>query len=66
MVDGYNMKEGIAYDETFSPVVRMGPIRILRSFVAFIGFKFIQIDVKIVFLNEDIKEEAYDKKTTWF
>ena len=62
VVKGYNQEEGIDYDETFAPVARMEAIRILIAFVAFMRFKLYQMDVKITFLNGDLKEEVYVKQ----
>ena len=53
---------GPDYDETFAPVARMEAIRILIDFVAFMRFKLYQMDVKITFLNGDLKEEVYVKQ----
>ncbi|KAH0645174.1 hypothetical protein KY284_033058 [Solanum tuberosum] len=38
-------------------VARMDAIKILIAFVAFIGFKLFQMDVKSAFLSRDLKEE---------
>ena len=56
VVQGYNQEEGIDYDETFAPVSRMEAIKILVTFVAFMGFKLYQMDVMSAFLNGDLKE----------
>ena len=40
----------------------MEAIRILIAFVAFMRFKLYQMDVKITFLNGDLKEEVYVKQ----
>lgn len=66
MVQGYNHEEGIDYDETFAPVTRTEEIRILIAFVAFIGFKLFQIDIKSAFLNGYLKEEMYVKQSPDF
>ena len=57
----YTQEEGIDYDETFIPIVRLEAIRILLAFACYINFKLYQIDVKSVFLNGTIKEEVYVK-----
>ncbi|GKD19899.1 retrovirus-related pol polyprotein from transposon TNT 1-94, partial [Tanacetum coccineum] len=59
---GYSQEEGIDYDETFAPVVRMEAIRIFLAFATYMNFKVYQIDVKSVFLNGKLKEEVYIKK----
>ena len=62
VVQGYNQEEGIDYDETFAPTARIKVIRILIAFAAFMGFKLYQMDVKIAFLNGDLKEEVFVKQ----
>ncbi|GJY92571.1 retrovirus-related pol polyprotein from transposon TNT 1-94 [Tanacetum coccineum] len=42
-----NKEEGIDYDETFAPVVRMEAIRIFLAFATYMNFKFYQMDVKM-------------------
>ena len=46
---GYSQHEGIDYDETFAPVVRLEAIRIFLAYVAHKKFKFFQMDVKSAF-----------------
>ncbi|WVZ75462.1 hypothetical protein U9M48_023512, partial [Paspalum notatum var. saurae] len=55
------LKEGIDYEETFSPVARLEAIRILLAFAASKGFKLQQMDVKSAFLNGFIEEEISDR-----
>ena len=59
MVQNYNQDEGIDYEETLAPVVRIKAIRILVAFVAHIEIKLYQMDVKSAFLNGYFKEEVY-------
>ncbi|KAH0751737.1 hypothetical protein KY285_004885 [Solanum tuberosum] len=66
VVQGYNQEEGIDYDETFPPVAQIEAIRILIAFVAFMGFKLFQMDVKSAFLNGDLKEKVYVKQPPRF
>ena len=66
VVKGYNQEEGVDYDETFASVARMEALRILIAFVAFMRFKIYQMDVKITFLNGDLKEEVYVKQSLGF
>ena len=50
----------MAYDqETFAPVAKMNSIRVLLSLAASLGWQLQQLDVKNVFLNRDLKDEAY-------
>ena len=56
---GYTQKEGIDYEETFSPVAMLKSIRILLSIVARYDDEIWQMDVKIAFLNGNLEEEIY-------
>ena len=52
---GYTQKEGIDYDETFSPVVRFSPISLILEIVASLDSELHQMDVKTAFLNRGLK-----------
>jgi hypothetical protein len=56
---GYSQVEGLDFDETFAPVVRLESIRMLLTYVTHHSFKLYQMDVKSAFLNGPIKEEVY-------
>ena len=56
---GYTQKEGINYDETFSPIAVLKFIRILLSITAYYDYEIWQMDVKIAFLNGNIEKELY-------
>nr|GEX39790.1 copia protein [Tanacetum cinerariifolium] len=58
VTQGHNQQEGIDYDETYAPVVRLESIRILLAYVYALDFKLFQMDVKSAFLNDLINEEA--------
>nr|GEU99719.1 copia protein [Tanacetum cinerariifolium] len=59
VAQGYNQQEGIDYDETYAPVVRLESIRILLAYAYALDFKFYQMDMKSAFLNGFINEEVY-------
>jgi hypothetical protein len=59
VVQGYSQQEGIDYNETFSPVVRLEYIHLHVSVAADYSIKLYQIDVKSAFLNGYISEEVY-------
>ena len=56
---GYAQKEGIDYNEVFSPVVKHSSIRILLALVAQFDLELVQLDVKTAFLHGDLEEEIY-------
>lgn len=47
---GYAQKEGVDYNEVFSPVVKHSSIRILLALVAQLNLELAQLDVKTTFL----------------
>ena len=59
MAKGYAQKEGIDYNEIFSPVVKHSSIRILLALVAQFDLELVQLDVKTAFLHGDLEEEIY-------
>ena len=56
---GYAQKEGVDYNEVFSPVVKHSSIRILLALVAQFDLELAQLDVKTAFLHGELKEEIY-------
>ena len=56
---GYTQKEGVDYEETFSPVAMLKFIIILLSIVASLDYEIWQMDVKTAFLNGSLDEEIY-------
>jgi hypothetical protein len=56
---GFAQKEGVDYEETFAPTSKWDTIRTLFSMAAQNGWKIHQMDVKIAFLNGDLKENVF-------
>nr|GFB63717.1 hypothetical protein [Tanacetum cinerariifolium] len=56
---GYRQEEGIDFEESFAPVARLEAIRIFIAYAAQKNMVVYQIDVKIVFLNGNLREEVY-------
>ena len=48
---GYTQRQGIDYEEVYTPVARMETIRLLISLAAQMKWKIHQLDVKSAFLN---------------
>ena len=56
---GYAQQEGIDYQETFAPVVKLTSIRVILSIGAALKLVIHQMDVKSAFLNGDLDEEIF-------
>ncbi|GJX29611.1 retrovirus-related pol polyprotein from transposon TNT 1-94 [Tanacetum coccineum] len=56
---GYRQEEGIDFEESFAPVVRLEAIRIFLAFAAHMNMVVYQMDVKTAFLNGNLQEEVY-------
>ena len=63
---GGSWKEGIDYEETFSPVARYTSIRAIMVLAAKLGWKLHQMDVKTTFLNGVGEEEVYVEQSLGF
>ncbi|KAL9256969.1 Retrovirus-related Pol polyprotein from transposon TNT 1-94-like protein [Drosera capensis] len=63
---GFTQKEGVDYNEIFSPVVRHTSIRVLLTLVAHQNLKLEQLDVKTAFLHGNLKEEIYMRQPEGF
>ncbi|KAI5338280.1 hypothetical protein L3X38_017551 [Prunus dulcis] len=59
MAKGYSQKEGVDYDEIFSPVVKHTSIRLLLAMATQHDMEIEQMDVKIVFLHGDLEETIF-------
>ena len=57
---GFTPKEGIDYNETFSPVSKKDYLRIILALVAHFDLKLQQMDVKTTFLTGDLEDEVND------
>ena len=63
---GFRQREGIDYEETFSPVAMLKSIRILLAIAAHYDYEVWQMDVKTAFLNGYIKENIFMEQPKGF
>ncbi|KAH9734849.1 Integrase catalytic domain-containing protein [Citrus sinensis] len=62
----FTQKEGINYEETFSPVAMLKSIRILLYIAAVLDYEIWQMDVKTAFLNGHLEENIYMQQPDGF
>jgi hypothetical protein len=66
VVKGFTQREGVDYNETFSPVSCKDSFRIIMALVAHFDLELHQMDVKTAFLNGDFEEKVYMKQPKGF
>jgi hypothetical protein len=59
MTKGFTQREGIDYNEIFSPISFKDSFRIIIALVAYYDLELHQMDVKTTFLNGDLYENVY-------
>jgi hypothetical protein len=59
MTKGFTQREGIDYNETFSPVSSNDSFRIIMTLVTYYDLELYQMDVKTTFFNGDLYENIY-------
>ncbi|GJT75151.1 retrovirus-related pol polyprotein from transposon TNT 1-94 [Tanacetum coccineum] len=59
VVKGFQQKQGVDYNEIFSPVVKMNTTRLVLSIVAAENLHLEQLDVKTIFLHGNLDEDIY-------
>ena len=62
----FTRKEGIDYHKIFSTILEKDSIRIIMALIAYFDLELYQMDVKIVFLNGDLKEDVYIEQPEGF
>ncbi|KAL6191957.1 hypothetical protein ACLB2K_038346 [Fragaria x ananassa] len=66
VVKGFGQKEGVYFDEIFSPVVKMTSIRVILGIAASMDLEVEQLDVKTAFLHGDLEDEIYMEQPEGF
>lgn len=56
---GNEQKPGVAYEETFAPVVRWSRVRLIFALVAGHGWSIFQMGMAADFLNDTLKEAIF-------
>ena len=56
---GFTQREGLDYEETYSPVVKHSSLRVLLSLAAINDYEIQQMDVKTAYLNGELEHEIY-------
>ncbi|TYK28972.1 gag/pol protein [Cucumis melo var. makuwa] len=59
LAKGYIQREGVDYEETFSPVALLKSIRILLFQATFYDYEIWEMDVKTAFLNDNLKVSIF-------
>nr|GEY23585.1 retrovirus-related Pol polyprotein from transposon TNT 1-94 [Tanacetum cinerariifolium] len=59
VAQGFRKEEGIDFEESFTPVVRIEAIRIFVANAANKNMTIFQMDIKTTFLNGELREEVY-------
>ena len=54
------------YSDTFSPVVKMTSVRLFISLATIYNWDLHQLDIKNVFLHDDLQEEVYMEQPLGF
>lgn len=66
VVKGFGQKNGIDFDEIFSPVVKMFSIQVVLGMAISMNLEVEQLDVNTAFLYGDLEEEIYIEQPEGF
>ncbi|GKE37645.1 retrovirus-related pol polyprotein from transposon TNT 1-94 [Tanacetum coccineum] len=66
VAQGFRQEEGIDFEESFAPVARKEAIRIFIANAAHKNMTIYQMDVKMAFLNGELKEESQTSTRAWY
>jgi hypothetical protein len=56
---GFTLRDGIDYTEIFSPVSKKHSFRIVMALVANYDLELHQMDIKTMFLDDDVQESVF-------
>ena len=62
VVKDFNQKQGIDFNEIFSPIMKMSSIRVALGMAANMDLEVKQLDMKTTFLHGDLEEASYIKQ----
>ena len=66
VAQGFSQRQGLDYDETFSPVIRFESFRSLVAVAVQKGLKLHQLDITAAFLNGHLEEEVFMRQPEGF
>ncbi|KAK3031474.1 hypothetical protein RJ639_035509 [Escallonia herrerae] len=66
VANGFTQREGIDYNEIFSPVVKRTSIRVLLTMVALYDLELEQLDVKTAFIQGELEEQIFMRQPEGF
>lgn len=66
VAQGFSQKQGLDYDETFSPVIRFESFRNLVAVAVQKGLKLHQLDITAAFLNGHLEDEVFMRQPDGF
>ena len=66
VVKGFNKKQGINFDEIFSPIVKMCSIRVILGLEASMNLELEKLDVKISFFHGNLEEKIFMEQPEGF
>ena len=66
MIKGYKQTESLLYFDTYSPMLRINPIRMVLAIAALRNLEVHQMEVKTTFLNGESDKEIYNEQPEGF
>ena len=66
VAQGFSQIQGIDFNETYSPTIRLTSIRLILALACFMNLELRQIDVKGAYLNGIIEEDVYMRQPEGF